>query len=133
MKIKKPFKLIRALTQREINKVLKQVEETEHFKERLKRFTVYTKEGLDFNDIALGFEVDKMHVNGPELHIITNEAFIIILNSNTKKLITVKAARGAQIIEYLNSYFGEIPITFEYLVDKAYKRQHGNKPLHRVE
>lgn len=77
-----------------------QVEEvTNHLLQRQDRFNSYTSQGLT-TDFIDGFVVDKNHVNGLEVHIITRDAFLFIFNLESKKLITVLAPRPQQIKRY---------------------------------
>jgi len=77
-----------------------QVEEvTKHLLERKLRFDSYISEGLT-TDFIDGFVVDKNHINGLEVHIITQDAFLFIFNLNSKRLITVLAPRPKQIKRY---------------------------------
>lgn len=46
------------------------------------------------------FTVDKGHRNGPEIHIITTTALIIVLNKRTQKHVTTLIARPGQIKRY---------------------------------
>jgi hypothetical protein len=41
--------------------------------------------------------VDKGHPNGPEWHVLTDNAIILVYNVRTRNLITVKFARPGQI------------------------------------
>lgn len=50
--------------------------------------------------IVDGFVVDKGHINGVEVHSITENAIIIIHNYRTGKLITKLLARPQQIKRY---------------------------------
>lgn len=45
-------------------------------------------------------EVDNHHINGPEIHKISNTGIITILNKRTKKMITQLIARPGQIRRY---------------------------------
>ena len=45
---------------------------------------------------------DRGHKNGPEVHIITTNAIILIYNYNTKKLITKLIARHSQLKRYFH-------------------------------
>lgn len=44
--------------------------------------------------------IDRGHVNGPEIHCISNTGIISIFNQRTGKLITQLIARPAQISRY---------------------------------
>ncbi len=72
---------------------------TRHLEERRDRFNNYLSEGLTTSFVD-GFVVDKNHINGLEVHIVTEEAFTFIFNLKSKKLITVLASRPQQIKRY---------------------------------
>lgn len=40
---------------------------------------------------------DKGHINGPEYHVLTDNAIIAVFNVRTKRLVTTKFARPGQI------------------------------------
>lgn len=52
--------------------------------------------------------VDKEHVKGFETHLLTEEGFLFIYNTNSKKLITILAPRVAQV-KRLSKTNKEIP------------------------
>ena len=70
---------------------------TLHAHERENRFAEINYDNMK---IATTFLVDKNHKDGYELHIITWNAEIIIVNYDTKRLITVLFARPKQITRY---------------------------------
>jgi len=87
---------------------------TEHSKEdRRARLEAYT-----IGAYLDGFEVDKGHENGTEAHIIEENGFILIFNTRTKKLITVKSGRPAQ----LRRYYQQLNIRYTHEVAEAIKR-----------
>jgi len=47
--------------------------------------------------------VDRGHVNGPEIHQISNTGIVTILNQRTHKLVTKLIARPGQIKRYYNA------------------------------
>lgn len=61
-------------------------------------------------EIGLGkvldsFNVDRGHINGPEIHVVTSTGIIIIYNAWTHKMVTKKIARPAQIENlYMDKY-----------------------------
>lgn len=57
-------------------------------------FNIEFSKPMDF------FWVDKDHPNGPEIHVIYDNALIYIYNERTKKLITILIARPGQITRY---------------------------------
>ena len=64
------------------------------------------------------FTVDRGHRNGPEIHIITENAIIIVKNERTHKTVTKLIARPGQI----RRYFTEITEEIQRVIDKA--REH---------
>lgn len=46
------------------------------------------------------FLVDRGHINGPELHFITDHGCIIIFNEHTGRFVTTLIARPNQIMRY---------------------------------
>lgn len=64
--------------------------------ERLSRLN----KALELNENAevhQSFYVDKGHENGPEIHNITRNSMIFIINARTKRFITVLLARPNQV------------------------------------
>lgn len=80
----------------ELSSILSSVH-THHFDdERLKRFEV--AERLNNGaPIDASFLVDKGHPHGPEIHCVSKNAVIFILNERTKRFITVLLARPNQV------------------------------------
>lgn len=79
---------------------LTSVETTEHWDERSVRVGAFAEKVRNAGDAEYSFIVDTKHPNGDEIHTITERAFIIIQNKDTRKIITVLAARPAQITRY---------------------------------
>lgn len=71
---------------------------TLHAKEREERFRKYG--ALLDAPVVEAFWVDRHHVNGSEIHVVNAEAIACIYNYATRKLITVKALRPAQLDAY---------------------------------
>lgn len=88
---------------------LTSVETTEHWDERSARVGAFAEKVRNAGDAEYSFIVDTKHPNGDEIHTITERAFIIIQNKNTKKIITVLAARPAQITRYWNGLRKPLP------------------------
>lgn len=70
---------------------------------------------IGYGKAVARFVVDRGHVNGPEVHEITDTGIINIYNQLTKKLITKLIARPGQIRRYFKG--GNAP---QELVDRAY-------------
>lgn len=71
---------------------------TKHIQERTERLNVVSDLGT--YNIVNSFKCDKGHPNGAEIHIITDNGLIVILNYNTYKLVTILIARPQQIKRY---------------------------------
>lgn len=69
--------------------------------DRAKREALIQKIGMG-KEIAT-FTIDQNHVNGPELHTITDTGIIIVRNKRTKKVVTKLIARPAQIKRYFRN------------------------------
>lgn len=67
--------------------------------------------------------VDKGHIKGEEIHVITDNALIVIVNRRTLKKVTTLIARPAQLTRY------GLPIP-QYVIDKAI--EHKSKGLNEV-
>lgn len=99
---------------------------SKHFsKTRLERFqlAITLNKNAPIDKI---FFVNKFHENGPELHIVTQNAIIYIINYNTRKLITVFIARPNQLIRLYEHVNLQVPEKMLSLA-KDYKRKHYNK------
>lgn len=70
--------------------------------------------------ILKSFSVDRGHFDGPEIHLITTDGYIIIVNAWTFKLCTVLIARPGQIDRYYKAINQEAP---QWLLDKAFQNQ----------
>lgn len=60
-------------------------------------------------EIQDAFWVNKGHPNGPEIHLITKEALILVINARTFRLCTVLVARPGQIERYYNAINKSVP------------------------
>lgn len=69
-----------------------------------------------YGKVIDSFVVDKGHVNGPEIHEITDNAIIKVYNQRTHKFVTALIARPGQIYRYYEE--GKAP---KNVVDKARK------------
>lgn len=74
------------------------VSSTNHTFHRNKRIRIAREIG--FGKPMYAFVVDNKHRNGNEIHILTDTGLIVIINENTKKLITILIARDKQITRY---------------------------------
>ena len=81
--------------------------------DRLRRFQHFLDNP---SKICKVFWVDKHHKHGDELHIVTSNATVIIINALTFKLITVLFARKNQIKRYYNAIYQTAP---SYLIQAA--------------
>lgn len=109
MKRKKYFKVLEEVSyQIQTNKI------TKHAYERLIRIHNIN---LENNPIINSFVVDKKHSNGNEVHVILEDATILIFNQNTNKFITVLFARPHQIKRYYEQLNLDVP---QKVYDNAY-------------
>jgi hypothetical protein len=70
---------------------------------------------IGYGNKVAEFIVDKGHVNGPEIHEISDTGIVTVFNQRTHKLITKLIARPGQLKRYFN---GDVP---EYLLTIARK------------
>ena len=69
-----------------------------HFSfDRKERFEAIEKK-LGKGDIVAEFVVDKGHINGYERHIIHSNGVVLIVNENTKRVITIIVARQPSLL-----------------------------------
>lgn len=126
--------VIRRLIRDELDAIMESsVTQTEHFiSKRLERYQAYLELGLlDDKRFIEGFLVDKEHPDGNELHCITRSAIIFIFNENTLRLITIKGARGGQIVRYYKELEQKIPLYMKPVINMAYEREKTN-PIHEI-
>lgn len=71
---------------------------THYLNDRSAREVVINKIGL--GDVVDSYEVNKGHINGAEIHQVTDTGIIVIFNKNSHKLVTKLIARPQQIIRY---------------------------------
>lgn len=80
------------------------IEALKSFKGASKTYHIGTRRArLDAYNVAEwieGFEVDKKHANGLEVHIIDARGFIHIFNKDSKRFITILSGRPRQIKRY---------------------------------
>ena len=98
---------------------LTNLETTKHWDDRSERTNVIYQKVKDAGDPIYSFIVDTGHPHGDEIHTITEKAMIIIQNKNTKKVITLLAARPGQITRYwklLNMPLPTNDITFKLIL-----------------
>ena len=90
-----------------------------HFSfDRKERFEAIEKK-LGRGSIVAEFVVDKGHINGYERHIIHSNGVVLIVNENTKRVITIIVARQPQIIRYWRGLNRRVPRDLEYLLSVA--------------
>ncbi len=99
--MKKYFRVVK-VTDEKIN--IKQI--TNHCTDRENRFSIIK---LNSWKTETGFVVDKHHPNGDEIHFISCNAEIIIVNANTKKVITCLLPRPAQLERYYSAIGKQTP------------------------
>lgn len=76
---------------------------TSHSMKRNRRFLVAKKLCSGPKNFIQLFEVDRGHVNGPEIHALTDQGVIYIFNKATGRLITCLIARPGQLLRYYNA------------------------------
>lgn len=67
--------------------------------------------------------VDKGHKNGAEIHVLTDNALIVIVNRHTLKRVTTLIARPSQMLRY------GLPIP-KYVIQRA--EEHKQKGLNEI-
>lgn len=85
--------------------------ESNHFADERKARKNFIKNISDISEMEIqnAFWVNKGHPNGPEIHLITKDAFILVINARTFKLCTVLIARPGQIIRYYEKTNKKVP------------------------
>lgn len=83
---------------------------TNHIKERKDRILKYLSIKV-LGDVYDSFKVDKGHINGGEIHVITTNGYILIFNSITYRFVTILHARPMQLKRYYLGMNEEIPET----------------------
>lgn len=74
----------------------------------MKRYKIATKYNRKAK-IDKTFLVDKGHPDGPELHSVSQNAVIFIINAETRRFITVLLARPGQVRRLYNSCGLDVP------------------------
>ena len=96
--------------------------DTEHYKKQRYNREKFINEHIGDGYIVDGFVVDKGHLNGIEVHSITDNAIIIVHNYRTGKLVTKLLARPQQIKRYYESTGRKPPPEYKSILKLA--RQH---------
>jgi len=73
---------------------------TNHFNNRRNRVEKINRKTNDFGEPVYSFIVNCGHINGKEIHTITEKGIIIIQNAKSKNIITFLIARPGQITRY---------------------------------
>ena len=82
---------------------------TNHFNDRGNRVDRINRKISDFGEPVYSFIVNCGHMNGKEIHTITEKGIIIIQNLTTKNIITILIARPGQIVRYWKGLNQELP------------------------
>ena len=69
------------------------------------------------------FVVDKGHINGEEIHEITDNGIIIVYNAVSKKLVSKLIARPNQIKRYYQNTGREPPKEYKEILELAKQHQ----------
>lgn len=88
-------------------KYLKEGKISNHILENPVRYNLLISENSAIPKDA--FWVDKRHKNGPEIHVVCNDATILIFNADSKKLCTILFGRPGQIERYYVACQKEVP------------------------
>lgn len=119
------FYVKQRLTPVELKEIKIDINKTKHFLERTRRLQIYNEElKLDNEKIIDGFIIDKNHINGDEIHLISNKALIHILNKSTGRYITVLAARPGQLKRYYNKLRIPVKVEVKNLLNLAYENSY---------
>lgn len=89
--------------------------------ERNSRSNITLAKLHSFGEPVHSFLVNAGHMNGDEIHTITEKGIILIQNYKTKKLITFLIARRGQITRYWEQLNLDLPTdeTFSYIMKFA--------------
>lgn len=83
---------------------------TNHFNNNRKnRLKSFNKKTDNIGNPVYSFIVDCGHINGKEIHTITEKGVILIHNIKTKNLVTMLFARPGQIIRYWKALNMDLP------------------------
>lgn len=83
---------------------------TKHFNnDRKNRLELLNKKTTNIGNPVYSFLVNCGHINGKEIHTITEKGVILIHNIKSKKLVTMLFARPGQIIRYWKALNMELP------------------------
>lgn len=82
---------------------------TNHFNGRGDRVKKINRKIHDLGTPAYSFIVNCGHMNGREIHTITEKGIIIIQNARSKNIVTILIARPNQIIRYWKGLNQELP------------------------
>lgn len=93
--------------------------QTRHYEiDRKEREELIQKIGI--GKPIIRFKWDRGHKDGPEIHVITDTAMILIYNAITGRHCTTLIARPGQIKRYFDKIGKKAPL---YLLDLAYEHQ----------
>ena len=102
----------------------KQIEVSQHLLSAQRKYRIEGLRDILSEEIVDVFYVDRNHKNGPEIHIVTCKATILILNFQTKKLCTILFARPGQVRRYYQACQMVAP-------EKVIEAAHYNLSKHR--
>ena len=92
---------------------------TNHFENDRKTRIQFTNDVIGVGKIVDKFIVDRGHINGREIHNITDTGLIIIQNERTQKFVTVLIARPNQIKRYYVQNNRAIPTSIYKIAKKS--------------
>lgn len=74
--------------------------ETRHYKQDRKYRTDFIKNNIGYGNPVFAQVVDRGHKDGPERHVITDTAILMVFNAITHRHITDLVLRPGQITKY---------------------------------
>ena len=98
-------------------------------KYRYKRGNFYGGKFQDYGEPLWSFIVDTGHPNGDEIHTITEYGYIVIQNQESGRVVTVLAARPAQVCRYWRALGISSPNDAEFGFVIKHAQENKNKGL----
>ena len=86
---------------------------TNHFNDRENRLKKIKAKITNIGSPIYSFIVNCGHINGKEIHTITEKGIIVIQNAKTKNIITILIARPGQIKRYWRGLNMDLPLNDE--------------------
>ena len=83
-------------------------------------------------DSKYSFIVDTEHPNGDEIHTITEKGFIVIQNKDSRRIVTILAARPRQITRYWNGLGEPLPTDPSFKLIMKFARANQDRGLNNM-